>query len=135
MQIFMMNLSAPFICEFFKDAQEKVLQYAQCPSLVLNFFLPNNIISRFTACHSFWFQVYGLCFWKRNRSKNILKSSWLGGNDSMSSIGGDLFFHFLDYSSMNLGMICMLFLKYCQFNRAILFRMVPLLAKLTRTAR
>lgn len=38
MQIFMMNLSAPFICEFFKDAQEKVLQYAQCPSLVLNFF-------------------------------------------------------------------------------------------------
>ena len=26
-KIFMMNLSAPFICEFFKDAQEKVLQY------------------------------------------------------------------------------------------------------------
>ncbi|RDX91182.1 Adenosine kinase 2, partial [Mucuna pruriens] len=26
-KIFMMNLSAPFICEFFKDAQEKVLPY------------------------------------------------------------------------------------------------------------
>lgn len=25
LQVFMMNLSAPFICEFFKDAQEKVL--------------------------------------------------------------------------------------------------------------
>ncbi|XP_047334720.1 adenosine kinase 2-like [Impatiens glandulifera] len=26
-KVFMMNLSAPFICEFFKDAQEKVLPY------------------------------------------------------------------------------------------------------------
>lgn len=25
MQVFMMNLSAPFICEFFRDAQEKAL--------------------------------------------------------------------------------------------------------------
>lgn len=25
LQVFTMNLSAPFICEFFKDAQEKVL--------------------------------------------------------------------------------------------------------------
>jgi adenosine kinase len=24
-QVFMMNLSAPFICEFFKDVQEKAL--------------------------------------------------------------------------------------------------------------
>jgi adenosine kinase len=24
-QVFLMNLSAPFICEFFRDAQEKVL--------------------------------------------------------------------------------------------------------------
>lgn len=25
LQVFMMNLSAPFICEFFKDVQEKAL--------------------------------------------------------------------------------------------------------------